>query len=261
MPPAAIQAVSQSRRIAQNRRPVFRRAKRVSDFIEVYPNLLSREQCRQLIQHFEASPALRPGEVGSGVDRNLKDSRDLTISHYPEWREVENLFNTAMMHALCAYLRKYPQTLISPLALHIKDDRNGGSRLLRAEDFAEFDDARLASFARYAFRPGFINIQGYRADQGGYPYWHCEHYPRDQQCEALHRVLLWTMYLNDDFEAGETEFLFQQRLIKPQTGAMLLAPAAFTHTHRGNQPRGGDKYIATSWILFRRAEELFAAKS
>jgi hypothetical protein len=37
----------------------------------------------------------------------------------------------------------------------------------------------------------------------------------------------------------------------------LIAPAAFTHTHRGNRPLGGDKVIATSWVLFQRAEQLF----
>ena len=40
-------------------------------------------------------------------------------------------------------------------------------------------------------------------------------------------------------------------------GALLIAPAAFTHTHRGNRPVGGDKYIATSWVLFQPAERLF----
>jgi len=74
----------------------------------------------------------------------------------------------------------------------------------------------------------------------------------------LHRTLLWTAYLNEGFEAGETEFYYQQRKIVPRTGALLIAPAAFTHTHRGNRPRGGDKYIATSWILFQRAEALYA---
>ena len=42
------------------------------------------------------------------------------------------------------------------------------------------------------------------------------------------------------------------------TGDLLIAPTAFTHTHRGNRPEGGDKFIATSWILFQRAETLFA---
>ena len=36
---------------------------------------------------------------------------------------------------------------------------------------------------------------------------------------------------------------------------MLIAPTAFTHTHRGNMPKRGDKYIATSWILFQRSED------
>jgi hypothetical protein len=45
--------------------------------------------------------------------------------------------------------------------------------------------------------------------------------------------------------------------IKP--GSVLIAPTAFTHTHRGNSPSGGDKYIATSWILFNRAEQIYAS--
>ncbi len=43
----------------------------------------------------------------------------------------------------------------------------------------------------------------------------------------------------------------------PKTGSLLIAPSAFTHTHRGNTPASGDKYIATSWILFQRAEKLY----
>lgn len=228
----------------------------MDDFIQILPAALNVVQCRDIIRRFEASPNLRPGETGSGIDPTLKDSRDLTISRHPEWRDVETLLNKAMMRALCAYLRRWPQALISPLAIGWRDPQTGEARLLRAEDFAGLSEAQLAGFARYAFRPGTINLQRYTADRGGYPYWHCEHYPRDAQADALHRVLLWTLYLNDDFEAGETEFLFQQRKVPPQTGALLIAPAGFTHTHRGNRPIGSDKYIATSWILFRRAEEL-----
>ena len=233
----------------------------MTDFIAVYPDALPTAVCRQIVERFEGSAALRPGQVGSGVDRKLKDSRDLTISDHAQWRDVETLLNKAMMRALCAYLRIYPQLLISPLAIGWRDPVSGEARLLRAEDFPDLDEAQLAGFARYAFRPGRINIQGYRAWQGGYPYWHCEHYPRDREAESLHRVLLWTMYLNDGFAGGETEFLFQHKRIAPRTGALLIAPAAFTHTHRGNVPTGGDKFIATSWILFRRAEELLVAAS
>jgi hypothetical protein len=91
-------------------------------------------------------------------------------------------------------------------------------------------------------------------------YWHCELYPSPQpdHADSLHRVVLWTIYLNDDFDEGETEFLYQRRKIVPKTGSLLIAPTAFTHTHRGNRPKRGDKYVATSWILFRRAEAMYA---
>jgi hypothetical protein len=128
---------------------------------------------------------------------------------------------------------------------------------LTPQDIEQGDDAFLADLARSCFRPGAINLQHYRAGEGGYPYWHCELYPKDASCEPLHRHLLWTIYLNDGFDAGETEFLYQQRRIVPKTGSLLIAPTAFTHTHRGNRPERGDKYIATSWILFQRAETLF----
>ena len=105
---------------------------------------------------------------------------------------------------------------------------------------------------------GAINLQRYRAGEGGYPYWHCEQYPKLDQGEALHRAVLWTVYLNDDFTAGETEFLYQGRKVTPRTGSLLIAPGGFTHTHRGNRPTGGDKVIATSWVLYQRAESLFA---
>jgi hypothetical protein len=137
---------------------------------------------------------------------------------------------------------------------------DGTPRRLSFEDISAMDDAALSPLVTTCLRPGPVNLQWYTAGRGGYPYWHCELYPRDPGCETLHRHLLWTLYLNDGFSAGETEFLFQQRRIVPRTGSLLIAPTAFTHTHRGNRPQGGDKVIATGWILFQRAEQLFPAK-
>jgi hypothetical protein len=229
----------------------------VEDFIELYPDLLPAAICAQIVARFESSPEKRPGEVGSGLNPELKRSDDLCISQVARWADVEDLLNTVMMQGLIRYLRRYPHLLLAPLSIHIHDRTTGQLRLLTAEELVASDDQRLIQFLRHAFRPGTINIQRYRADEGGYPYWHCEHYPKAGDVDPLHRVLLWTIYLNEGFGAGETEFLYQARRITPRTGALLLAPAAFTHTHRGNRPLGRDKYIATSWVLFRRSEELF----
>ena len=228
------------------------------DFIEVYEGALSAQQCAGLIAAFEASGQDQPGRVGGGVLPELEDSRDIQISGKPEWREAEGQLNAAMLAGVLQYLRRYRYALLAPLMLQVADPVSGQPRRLAAEDFDAMPDAELAAIVQKVFRPGAINLQRYRADSGGYPYWHCELYPKDASAETLHRTLLWTMYLNDGFEAGETEFYYQERLVAPQAGALLVAPAAFTHTHRGNRPRGGDKYIATSWVLFQRAEALYA---
>jgi len=227
------------------------------DFIEVYEDALSREACAALVARFEASGQDQPGRVGAGVMPELKNSRDIYLSGNPEWRDAEAQLNAAMFGGLLRYLRTYPFAMLAPLMLQIADPATGARRRLQVEDVAAMPDEQLGAIVQGVFRPGTINLQRYRADEGGYPYWHCELYPKDPASETLHRALLWTMYLNDTFEAGETEFHYQQRLVRPRTGSLLIAPSAFTHTHRGNRPRGGDKYIATSWILFQRAEALY----
>jgi len=227
------------------------------DFIEVHDDALPRERCAAIVERLRASTALQPGRTGGGVFPELKRSRDLALAGRRDWADVEATLNQAVFFGLLAYVRRYPQALIAPLMLQVPDAA-GASRRLQADDITAMDDAALAPLLQACLRPGAINLQWYAADEGGYPYWHCELYPRDAQAETLHRHLLWTLYLNDDFAAGETEFLFQQRKVVPRTGRLLLAPAAFTHTHRGNRSQGGDKFIATSWILFQRAEQLYA---
>jgi hypothetical protein len=81
----------------------------------------------------------------------------------------------------------------------------------------------------------------------GYHIWHGEQGNED----TANRVLTYILYLNtlDDDAAGETEFLYQRMRIPPQENTMVIWPAAFTHTHRGNVVHGGEaKYIITGWF-------------
>lgn len=227
------------------------------DFIEVYDGALDAAACRALISRFNASGQARRGATGSGVDVSLKDSWDIVLDAHPAWADAAQQLNEAAFSCLKHYLKRYAHAALAPLQLKVRDAASGEFTMLDADRLQQLDDATLTMTLAHVFRPGSINLQRYVADQGGYPYWHSEQYPKLDQGEALHRVLLWTVYLNDDFDAGETEFLYQQRRIKPRAGSLLMAPAAFTHTHRGNRPEGGDKYIATSWALFQRAETLY----
>ncbi len=228
------------------------------DFIEVYDDALDVATCRQLIDAFEKSGKLMRGATAGGVNTRLKDSWDLNISGHAEWTQPVGLLNTVMLRGLMAYVRKYGYLALAPTVLY-RQNAAGETTQLGIDDVRAMDDAALQRLVTHLFRPGGINLQRYTADEGGYPYWHSEISPKAGGADDnLHRVLLWTIYLNDGFGEGETEFLYQQRKIVPRAGSLLIAPAGFTHTHRGNMPKGGAKYIATSWILFQQAEKLYA---
>lgn len=227
------------------------------DFIEVYPDALDRDTCAAILAQFEASGQAVRGRTGGGVDTALKDSWDIQITGRADWQSTHDAIQGAAFRGLADYVRKHRYTLLAPLAIKLQNPASGALDTVSYDDLVALPAPTYDHVLKYAFRPGAINVQKYIADQGGYPYWHCEHHPAPKNPDTLARVLLYTIYLNDDFADGETEFYYQRRRIAPRTGSLLIAPAFFTHTHRGNRPTGGDKYIATSWILFNHARALF----
>ena len=94
----------------------------------------------------------------------------------------------------------------------------------------------------YNLQCSYINVQRSLPKQG-YHVWHSE----DNSVMATRRVLVNMMYLNDVDEGGETEFLYQSMRVQPKKGRVVIWPSGFTHTHRGNPPLTGEKYIATAW--------------
>ena len=82
----------------------------------------------------------------------------------------------------------------------------------------------------------------------GYHIWHIEH---NKGFDNEPRAFVFSIYLNDVEEGGETEFLHFSKRVKPKTGRIVIWPAAFPYLHRGNPPLSGEKYILTSWMLLR----------
>jgi len=104
-----------------------------------------------------------------------------------------------------------------------------------AEEFEQLTEYQLQS--------AYLNIQKTSPKQG-YHAWHSENMSKG----CGRRILAHMMYLNDVEEGGETEFLYLSRRYKPIRGTLLIWPAGFTHTHRGNPPISNDKYVATGWV-------------
>jgi len=229
----------------------------MDDFIEVYDGVLEPRACRELIAKFETSPHVGAGQTGHGVDPTRKDSRDLAISMHPEFAALCEEVTDRARACLVEYVRKYPFALMGHLAPEVVDPETERRVAIGPDNFQRLAARRLPELLQRMYRFTVLNVQKYAQGSGGYHHWHSEIYPLDAGAETLHRCLFFQFYLNDVELGGETEFFHQRRQIAPRTGRFLVAPAGFTHTHKGHVPRSGDNYVLTSWLLFQRAEWLY----
>ena len=226
------------------------------DFIGVYENALPSEFCDRLVETLESHKGTYRGRTGSGVDLDKKNSWDLMLDEHSDLNPIRSELMKYTFDGLQRYFKEYYLALIGAVSVQLQDAK-GNPITLTPDNFDEYGSDQIANIIGYLFRSGTINIQKYEKGVGGYPHWHSEHYPQADSDESLHRVALYMYYLNDVQEGGETEFFYQEKRIAPRKGTMVVAPAGFTHSHRGNTPQSNDKYIATSWVLYNRSEKIY----
>lgn len=89
----------------------------------------------------------------------------------------------------------------------------------------------------------------YRYEPGQKFAFHMDGYFRRENGEQS--MLTFMIYLNEDFEGGETTFMNGDgTIIKPETGMILV----FNHTlfHEGSEVTSGKKYVLRSDVMFSR---------
>lgn len=81
-----------------------------------------------------------------------------------------------------------------------------------------------------------------------------EEYKNKMNRNAGQRKSTFIVYLNDNFEGGETEFVNLGLKIKPETGKAILfwnvddqEKILEKSKHRGNEVKNGEKWICTKW--------------
>jgi len=191
------------------------------DFIGVFSDVYQDGFCEHLISEFE-----RNKNLGAGTDRQNGEGANKHIKNdYQIFSNGKNINFEAF------------------------EDRN---------TIDLFFDGLQACFQQYSneystLKDGQINCNNMKMQKtstgGGYHVWHGEQGNGDQ----ANRGLVYMLYLNTlPAEAnGETEFLYQQRRISPVENTMVIWPAAFTHSHRGNPVYGDNhKYIITGWFYY-----------
>jgi hypothetical protein len=191
----------------------------MTQFIGIYENAFSKEYCERTIKYFDnmQENGFTQNRINSeGAIKTSKDD-DAFFAHDEESINLQlsgNMFSDFNKIFWKTYQEQY------------------------APNFSVLNNS--GTHNNYSFKIQKTPIGG------GYHVWHYESDNR-QNCQ---RLLTWMLYLNDVEEGGETEFLYQHLRVKPKQGTLVIWPAAFTHTHRGNPPLTNNKYIVTGWTEF-----------
>lgn len=186
------------------------------EFIGMYKNVFPDGFCSHMIEEFERL-------LNSGLCENRQDSEGA-----PKYQKHDNFyFLNIKNHSFSTFNNTSVIDIFTKSLQHCFDEYVNEYDILK--------DISLKSTAMKMQKtdPG-----------GGYHVWHCE-----QNNGESDRGLVYSAYLNDIEDAGETEFLYQRLRIPPKENTMVLWPAGFTHTHRGNVVHGNkSKYIITGWF-------------
>lgn len=188
------------------------------DFIMVWDDILDPSNCQFVIDHFEYAKSM-----------------GLTYSR----QEVEHIPTVAKKDETYFPMDENIEELQIANSKIFGNLRNT-LRLVVDKYIQEHSGLTNSTFAFNTFRLQKTAIGG------GYHAWHHERGDN----ENIYRVLAVILYLNDVEEGGETEFFHQHKRVKPKAGRLVIWPAGFTHTHRGNPPISGEKYIITTWGVF-----------
>jgi len=206
----------------------------IKDFIGIFPNAASEEYCKKVITRFEYIQATRPTERG----------RVWTRQEFEQVNTIVKENDTYFVGGDAS----------DQLPLEKKDI------VLMDQDAAllsEFNEIIWKCYDEYVKKYGImtalnshkvsptVRLQKYKPSQG-YHVWHCD---ADNNIRSR-RIIVITLYLNTVEDGGETEFLYQNVRVSPVTGTLVLFPGGWTHTHRGNPPLKGVKYILTTWLEY-----------
>ena len=189
-------------------------------FIGIFENAASTEDCNKIIKHFD----------------NVQDL-NLTVKR----TKFENINSTIKNNNMYHLINEDDELLMQAnkyILGNFIDNLNEAYNLYKKK-YDIMDNLSIHKLN--------MDVKIQKTVPGeGYHVWHCE----NASVATSRRLLLCMMYLNDVEEGGETEFLHQSIRVKPEAGTIVICPAYFTHLHRGNPPLKGNKYMINGWVEF-----------
>lgn len=194
-------------------------------FFGIYNNELSGSICRDIIHRFEADERKVIGMAGdSRGGGGVVDTSVKATTEILLWthRDGWEDVNEVVVGSLRRRLRQYlkPFAEAFPIGIYPEEPR----------------------------------ITRYRVGEG-FNAWHSDNIGRSPT-----RVITAIWYLNTVERGGETWYKWQDRLIRPVEGRLLLCPVGWPFIHRGNPPESGPKYILITQLHQAAPRPLQAAQ-
>lgn len=180
-----------------------------AQFIEAYDDLVPDDYCNRMVERFGELENTTSGQRGEDI-HGIIARKDISYYFDQDAPDLADQTHLILQNALARYSESHPA---------------------------------------FAMMPCYANEVKVKktSPKGGYHIWHPE---KSNQNGQIMRCLVWSVYLNDTPEGeGTTEFLELGVKVQPKAGRVVLFPADWTHTHRGNPMYSGTKYLATGWFL------------
>ena len=191
----------------------------INNFIGTYDNYISQEECNKVIKFYEDQ-----NKFNNTINR-------LEFENSPIIQKQDQTY-FAVPNNMDVWWKELKSLIVNFDMAWKHYEKNVGA---------------LESYGQDTFHYTQLKIQKTLPTEG-YHVWHLEHQKGFQnECRAF----VYSIYLNDVKEGGETEFLHFSKRVKPKTGRIVIWPAGFPYVHRGNPPLSGKKYIITSWMMLR----------
>ena len=192
----------------------------LTDYICEYPNVLRDGLCESIIERFEADGRKYRGTVIG--DDDLKKSTDLHISMLPEWKDVDEKFYEVISNKFSEYIEYLNKDLGYETYPNFFDEGYQIQKTCVGQSYQWHHDATIDG--RFA-------------------------HLRARLYEYGERVATFILYLNDDFDGGQTQFFNDESCaIIPERGKLIFFPANNMYIHRGDVVTDGAKYIMTGWM-------------
>jgi hypothetical protein len=192
----------------------------IENFVLEYPNFLTESECQSFLEYYERMSLAGFAYSRYNSDKAIAHDRsgDCIFMHESPCLGVEAT-SVVVRH----FLKKFWDI--------------GYKEYIKKYSILETTDAHKIYH---------LKLQKTAIGEG----FHSWHFEDSSRMHSV-RLLNFLCYLNTVDEGGETELLYYPKRIKAEAGKLLIMPAGYTHTHRGNPPLSNDKYILTGWVEYQ----------